>query len=81
MLCNFFWQGTAANNEYTKRINELMYNQENGLMNTKLDGASGITTAFEEQEKKIREEVGAQFRFHTQKGQMAFLNMVNNFVA
>lgn len=72
---------TAANNEYTKRINELMYNQENGLMNTKLDGASGITTAFEEQEKKIREEVGAQFRFHTQKGQMTFLNMANNSAA
>ena len=63
---------TAANNEYTKRINDLMYNQESGLMNTKLQGADGITQSFEDAERKIREDVYGQYHFHTAKGQRAF---------
>ena len=39
----------AAANEYTKRVNELLYNQDTGLLNTKMDGANGITGTFEEQ--------------------------------
>lgn len=72
---------TAASNEYTKRVNELLYNQEDGLMNTKMQGAAGITGRFEEQEKKIRAEVGKQFRFNTKKGQVAFQNLANNSAA
>lgn len=69
---------TAANNEYTKRINDLMYDQENGLMNTKLQGASGITQSFEEQERKIRQEVGSQYKFNTKKGALTFEKVANN---
>lgn len=71
----------AASNEYTKRVNELLYNAENGLMNTKFDGASGITQDFTEQEKKIREEVYGQYHFHTAKGQQAFNRLADNSAA
>ena len=40
----------AASNEYTKRLNNLLYNQDNGLMNTQMQGANGITAKFEEEE-------------------------------
>lgn len=68
----------AASNEYTKRLNELLYNQENGLMNTKMQQADGITQRFEEEERKIRQEVGGQYKFLSQKGAMTFQNMTNN---
>lgn len=71
----------AASNEYTKRVNELLYNAENGLMNTKFDGASGITQDFTEQEKKIRQEVYGQYHFHTAKGQQAFNRLADNSAA
>ena len=68
----------AASNEYTKRLNNLLYNQDNGLMNTQMQGADGITAKFEEEEKKIRQEVGSQYKFLSQKGTMVFNNMTNN---
>ena len=71
----------AAANEYTRRVNDLMYNDENGLMNTKFEGASGITQDFTEQEKKIRQEVYGQYHFHTAKGQMAFNKLADNSAA
>lgn len=71
----------AASNEYTKRVNELLYNPDDGLMNTKFDGASGITQDFTEQEKKIREEVYGQYHFHTAKGQQAFNRLADNSAA
>ena len=58
----------AASNEYTKRLNNLLYNQDNGLMNTQMQGADGITQKFEEEERKIRQEVGSQFKFLSPKG-------------
>lgn len=71
----------AAANEYTRRVNDLMYNDENGLMNTKFEGASGITQDFTEQEKKIRQEVYGQYHFHTAKGQMAFNKLADRSAA
>ena len=71
----------AASNEYTKRLNELMYNQDNGLMNTKFQQAEGITMTFEEKERQIRQEVGSQYKFNTRKGQLVFQNMANNSAA
>ena len=68
----------AASNEYTKRLNNLLYNQDNGLMNTQMQGADGITAKFEEEERKIRQEVGSQYKFLSQKGTMVFNNMTNN---
>lgn len=68
----------AASNEYTKRLNNLLYNQDNGLMNTKMQGADGITAKFEEEERKIRQEVGSQFKFFSPKGTMVFNRMTDN---
>ena len=68
----------AASNEYTKRLNELLYNQDNGLMNTQMQGADGITAKFEEEEKKIRQEVGKQYQFLSAKGSMVFNRMTDN---
>lgn len=71
----------AASNEYTKRLNDLLYNQDNGLMNTKMQGADGITARFEEEERKIRNEVGGQYKFLTSKASMAFNKLTNNSAA
>ena len=68
----------AASNEYTKRLNNLLYNQDNGLMNTQMQGADGITAKFEEEERKIRQEVGSQFKFLSPKGAMTFNRMTDN---
>lgn len=68
----------AAANDYTKRLNELMYNQDNGLMNKKFQAADGITTTFEEQERQIRQDVASQYKFNTRKGELVFQNMANN---
>lgn len=68
----------AASNEYTKRLNNLLYNQDNGLMNTQMQGADGITQKFEEEERKIRQEVGSQFKFLSPKGAMTFNRMTDN---
>lgn len=46
-----------AQTDYNKRINDLLYNKENGLANTELGGANGITERFRVEEKKIRSEV------------------------
>ena len=68
----------AASNEYTKRLNDLMYNQDNGLMNTQMQGAEGITQKFEEAERQIRQEVGKQYKFLSPKGVMTFNRMTDN---
>jgi len=68
----------AASNEYTKRLNDLLYNQETGLMNTKMQGADGITAKFEEEERKIRQEVGSQYKFLSAKGSFVFNRMTEN---
>ena len=68
----------AASNEYTKRLNDLLYNQDNGLMNTKMQGADGITQKFEEEERRIRQEVGSQFKFLSPKGSFTFNRMTEN---
>ena len=68
----------AASNEYTKRLNDLMYNQENGLMNTKYEGANGITAKFEEEERKIRQEVGSKYNFFSAKGNAIFNRLTDN---
>ena len=68
----------AASNEYTKRLNDLLYNPDSGLMNTKFQGADGISAKFEEEERKIRQEVGQQYKFMTGKGTMVFDRLTNN---
>lgn len=67
----------AASNEYTKRVNDMLYNEKDGLMNTQFQQAEGIGEDFTQRERQIREEVGKQFKFYTQKGQLTFNNMAD----
>ena len=71
----------AASNEYTKRLNDLLYNQDDGLMNTKMQGAEGISQKYEEAERKIRQEVGSKYQFFSAKGNIAFNRMTENSAA
>ena len=48
---------TNAMNEYNKRIDDLMYNQDNGLAYLKNENARNVTQLYQEGEKKIRDEV------------------------
>ena len=68
----------AASNEYTKRLNDLLYNQDDGLMNTKMQGAEGISQKYEEAERKIRQEVGSKYQFFSAKGSLVFNRMTEN---
>ena len=73
---------TAANLEYTKRLNDVLNNQDNGLMNTQQNGSSGITQNFQEQEAKIRQDVAKEFNVgNYRKSQMAFDNLANRDAA
>lgn len=48
---------TNAMNEYNKRMDDLMFNQENGLAYLKNENARNVTQLYQEGEKKIRDEV------------------------
>lgn len=48
---------TNAMNEYNKRMDDLMYNQDNGLAYLKNENARNVTQLYQEGEKKIRDEV------------------------
>lgn len=48
---------TKAMNEYNRRIDDLMFNQENGLAYLKNENARNVTQLYQEGEKKIRDEV------------------------
>lgn len=71
----------AASNEYTRRVNDLLYNEKDGLMNTQYQQAEGIGDVFTEKEQQIRAEVGKKFNFYTPKGQLAFNNMADRSAA
>lgn len=48
---------TNAMNEYNKRMDDLMFNQDNGLAYLKNENARNVTQLYQEGEKKIRDEV------------------------
>lgn len=68
---------TAAKNEYDKRISDLLYNENSGLMNRKLDNARGIGREYEEEEAKIRQDVMQNMLPKYEKAHLGFTNMVN----
>lgn len=68
---------TAANNEYTQRLNDVLYNDKDGLLHTQMKGADGITSVFEEKEKKIREEIAKKYKFNFNAGRQEFDNMAS----
>lgn len=67
---------TAAKNEYDKRISDLLYNEENGLMHKKLANARGIGKTFEEEEKKIRADILPMLPKY-EKAHIAFANLAD----
>lgn len=68
---------TAAKNEYDKRVSELLYNEENGLMNRKLGNARGIGEEYEKEEMKIRQEVMSEMLPKYEKAHIAFANLAD----
>ena len=72
---------TAANNEYTQRLNDLLYNDKVGLLHTQMKGADGITSVFEEKEKKIREEVAKKYKYNFEAGRQEFDAMASRTYA
>ena len=67
---------TAAKNEYDRRISDLLYNEENGLMHKKLVNARGIGKTFEEEEKKIRADILPMLPKY-EKAHIAFANLAD----
>lgn len=67
---------TAAKNEYDRRISDLLYNEENGLMHKKLANARGIGKTFEEEEKKIRADILPMLPKY-EKAHIAFANLAD----
>ena len=53
---------TAAQTEYAKRVSDMLYNEENGLMNRQLANADGVSLAYQDGERKIREDIQKQFK-------------------
>lgn len=72
---------TAANNEYTQRLNDVLYNDKDGLLHTQMKGADGITSVFEEKEKQIRDEIAKKYKFNFNAGRQEFDNMAGRTYA
>lgn len=68
---------TAAKNEYDKRIGDLLYNEDSGLMHRKLDNARGIGREYEAEEEKIRQDIMQNMLPKYEKAHLGFTNMVN----
>ena len=66
-----------AMDAYNKSRFEAMYNEQNGFMNTKADGANGIAEGYIEQEKKYRQEILGSTKLHSRAKQVALDNLMN----
>lgn len=67
-----------AMDEYNKGRFEIMYNQDNGLMNTTLDKSEGISDSYIEQEKKLRGNVLKGVKLYNQKNMVALNSLMDN---
>ena len=72
---------TAANNEYTQRLNDVLYNDKDGLLHTQMKGADGITSVFEEKEKQIRDEITKKYKYNFNAGRQEFDAMASRTYA
>lgn len=66
-----------AMDAYNKSRFAAMYNEENGFMNTKADGADGIADGYIEQEKKYRQEILGATKLHSRAKQVALDDLMN----
>lgn len=56
---------------FNKSRYNIMYNDESGLMNTKLEGTAGAGTSYTEQINKARQDVLSNTKLHSKKNQLA----------
>lgn len=56
---------------FNKSRYNIMYNDESGLMNTKLEGTAGASANYTEQINKARQDVLSNTKLHSQKNQLA----------
>lgn len=56
---------------FNKSRYNIMYNDESGLMNTKLEGTAGAGSSYTEQINKARQDVLSNTKLHSQKNQLA----------
>lgn len=67
----------SAMDTYNKGRYDILYNDENGVMNTKLEGAAGSVDSYIERENKLRKEIMGNLKFRTDKYKLAFQDMIN----
>lgn len=56
---------------FNKSRYNIMYNDESGLMNTKLEGTAGASASYTEQINKARQDVLSNTKLHSKKNQLA----------
>lgn len=56
---------------FNKSRYNIMYNDESGLMNTKLEGTAGASSSYTEQINKARQDVLSNTKLHSKKNQLA----------
>lgn len=62
---------------YNKGRYNIMYNDQTGLMHTKLDGSVGIADSFTEQEQKLRADILGNLKLHNKDNAVALNGMMN----
>lgn len=62
---------------YNKGRYNIMYNDQTGLMHTKLDGSVGIADSFTEQEQKLRSDILGNLKLHNKDNAVALNGMMN----
>lgn len=63
---------------FNKSRYNIMYNNESGLMNTKLEGSAGITESYNEQINKARQDILGNTKLHSKKNQVALNHLMYN---
>lgn len=62
---------------YNKGRYNIMYNDQTGLMHTKLDGSVGIADSFTEQDQKLRADILGNLKLHNKDNAVALNGMMN----
>jgi hypothetical protein len=66
-----------AMDAYNKGRYNIMYNDDNGLMNTVAEGSNGISQSYIDQEKELRDGVMKGIKLHSRRNAVALENLMN----
>ena len=69
-----------AMDEYNKGRFEIMYNQDNGLMNTVADSAANIDKDYNEGMKSLRSSVMGNIKLNNRQNMVALENLMNRVI-